>query len=74
MRGKEMILDIFFADIGITPAYAGKSRSCRHCRTRQADHPCVCGEKILSLLSQSQMLGSPLRMRGKAWEKVEILS
>ena len=65
MRGKEMILDIFFADIGITPAYAGKSRSCRHCRTRQADHPCVCGEKILSLLSQSQMLGSPLRMRGK---------
>ena len=51
---------------GITPAYAGKSKTsaagCPGCR----DHPRVCGEKALSTFSSRKNSGSPPRMRGKA--------
>ena len=45
MRGKVMWKRGFELEEGITPAYAGKSKSgdLRRCRTR--DHPRVCGEK-----------------------------
>ncbi len=50
---------------GITPAYAGKSKTsaagCPGCR----DHPRVCGEKPPSCPEMSTNEGSPPRMRGK---------
>ena len=33
------------AYLGITPAYAGKSRSSHICRHESQDHPRLCGEK-----------------------------
>ena len=50
----------------ITPAYAGKSILPRQCPRPAQDHPCVCGEKLLSSQDEEMNLGSPLRMRGKA--------
>ena len=57
---------------GITPACAGKSffMALRH-RTGR-DHPRVCGEKDMSSLKASSMIGSPPRVRGKAsWTQVQ---
>ena len=52
--------------VGITPAWAGKSRWwCRPCRVPW-DHPRVGGEKLLFQLGVLYPLGSPPRWRGKA--------
>ena len=52
-------------DIGITPAYAGKSAGLSWRQRKARDHPCVCGEKFCFILSHRMRTGSPLRMRGK---------
>ena len=52
--------------LGITPAYAGKSR----CRSRPGntgwDHPRVCGEKRPTSSPETMSIGSPPHVRGKA--------
>ena len=50
---------------GITPAYAGKSRSGQTTPQHQRDHPRVCGEKRHRSSSVSVAPGSPPRVRGK---------
>ena len=50
---------------GITPACAGKSVSCRPCRTSHQDHPRVCGEKLINSPPLKFAVGSPPRVRGK---------
>ena len=51
--------------LGITPAYAGKSTSCRAALRRCKDHPRVCGEKSGVTFAVRTISGSPPRMRGK---------
>ena len=53
---------------GITPACAGKRRSCSQTLRRSWDHPRVCGEKKESLGHEPSEKGSPPRVRGKAKE------
>ena len=51
----------------ITPACAGK-RLVNRCKCgRYRDHPRVCGEKIASIVFPIHCLGSPPRVRGKAY-------
>ena len=66
MRGKGVILLLRQKSYRITPAYAGK-RGVLHGRViLERDHPCVCGEKLVTALGGIAREGSPLRMRGKA--------
>ena len=45
MRGKGRLLAARLDNLGITPAYAGKSPGSFSCRSGPRDHPRVCGEK-----------------------------
>ena len=60
----------------ITPAYAGKRHHPEPGQSSSEDHPRVCGEKCWILSSNTPLMGSPPRMRGKAFGlvlyKVEI--
>ena len=67
MRGKACIMQIISALIGITPAYAGKSRKVFQIDCRTGDHPRACGEKTAFTSESELSAGSPPRMRGKAW-------
>ena len=67
MRGKDAIAGQAFEDIGITPAYAGKSAASVCPVTFTRDHPRVCGEKRPEPGTGRQQEGSPPRMRGKVW-------
>ena len=67
MRGKECLTDEVEVVQRITPAYAGKSSRNETCWHRPWDHPCVCGEKVISMSTMNCGWGSPPRMRGKAW-------
>ena len=65
MRGKAIDIGPIHGELGITPAYAGKS-----CRPEAAvpdlrDHPRVCGEKKFACRRSRFFPGSPPRMRGK---------
>ena len=65
MRGKEvqgLLQDLVG---GITPAYAGKSRTLSGLRFWKRDHPRVCGEKGFVLYFKLFPQGSPPRVRGK---------
>ena len=65
MRGK-VFLPIFGAIfLGITPAYAGKSKSSYSNLKRSRDHPRLCGEKANHCAFRLQFAGSPPPMRGK---------
>ena len=65
MRGKAGQIQSQTPELGITPAYAGKSlRLCILSRLLQ-DHPRVCGEKKNVRLTKNSLAGSPPRMRGK---------
>ena len=57
----------------ITPACAGKSRI--HCQPYgySGDHPRVCGEKALSIVTLAAKSGSPPRVRGKALKVFALL-
>ena len=66
MRGKALAPAPTIDIIGITPAYAGKSRILSSFPTRFWDHPRVCGEKFTTLHGENDFWGSPPRMRGKA--------
>ena len=65
MRGKGDELERIAGEMGITPAYAGKSFQKAYIMALFGDHPCVCGEKLFFDIRNSHMIGSPLRMRGK---------
>ncbi len=65
MRGKDHGGGAVGGRGGITPAYAGKSPPADTSSRSPWDHPRVCGEKCLSLLSGVSGGGSPPRMRGK---------
>ena len=54
-----------FANMGITPACAGKSRKGRWRLLPPKDHPRVCGEKPDVFSFSVQLVGSPPRVRGK---------
>ena len=66
MRGKGSRSPYSYFRYGITPAYAGKSKSTGDVTIFQWDHPRLCGEKFLRLVQPFQLLGSPPPMRGKA--------
>ena len=66
MRGKGVSIAAIGQDAGITPAYAGKSRSTTSRTPCGRDHPRVCGEKHPVPSSMVLATGSPPRMRGKA--------
>ena len=66
MRGKDDLQKLFAVFFGITPAYAGKSRSGIYLASVLQDHPRLCGEKVLEVLRHMPLPGSPPPMRGKA--------
>ena len=65
MRGKVVLSSENPLCRGITPAYAGKSSHRPMHSTLPRDHPRVCGEKAVAVVSSSFTLGSPPRVRGK---------
>ena len=65
MRGKVGDVGVALAVVGITPAYAGKSRSQPRTAPRHRDHPRVCGEKMSRPPAKTRTPGLPPRMRGK---------
>ena len=73
VRGKGRVRSCRALLLRITPAYAGKSRGCPAACILRRDHPRVCGEKALLCLSLQQILGSPPRMRGKAFPSIKTI-
>ena len=74
MRGKAPSVVWTECKVGITPAYAGKRRIFQRKKHFAGDHPRVCGEKCVVLLVLCCGLGSPPRMRGKAFPSTRILT
>ena len=68
MRGKECSTHCVFLLDRITPAYAGKRRSCVQYLEQHWDHPRLCGEKMSRRKNALRGIGSPPPMRGKAEE------
>ena len=66
MRGKGTKMKKPMKRLGITPAYAGKSRRLDNMQDYGGDHPRICGEKSAERLQRRQYTGSPPHMRGKA--------
>ena len=67
MRGKEKDLFEILSYCGITPACAGKSAYRLKIAITSQDHPRVCGEKPFSASLRLVPVGSPPRVRGKAY-------
>ena len=67
VRGKVYSLTITVPHSRITPACAGKSRSQSATLPAALDHPRVCGEKEKADIRYFPPLGSPPRVRGKAF-------
>ena len=65
MRGKALSSMIHAIWSRITPAYAGKRRGTLKRLAYGQDHPRICGEKSLPLMSRQCLPGSPPHMRGK---------
>ena len=72
MRGKVRIYPQGVHSHRITPAYAGKSKLVCKSHKSYWDHPRVCGEKMGGFPTAHPVLGSPPRMRGKAYRAVEV--
>ena len=67
MRGKGIEPSAPVLPVGITPAYAGKSLMRSNATGTLEDHPRVCGEKKVMRGAKDKRMGSPPRMRGKAF-------
>ena len=72
-RGKEMIDTTKAVELGITPAWAGKSRPFAAWRPPVRDHPRVGGEKTMASLFDGIGGGSPPRGRGKVLQNHHFL-
>ena len=70
MRGKEIGAAPPLSGIGITPAYAGKSRLDDLIHIDCEDHPRICGEKCRLLWEHFENMGSPPHMRGKGLSQI----
>ena len=64
-RGKDERPRGLYTPIGITPAYAGKSKSTCSGGVTSEDHPRIRGEKIADVDWQDAAQGSPPHTRGK---------
>ena len=73
MRGKGQAGRKVVVELGITPAYAGKSTPDRLFLYHLGDHPRVCGEKPGGRLRELVYPGSPPRVRGKAHDGRQVL-
>ena len=67
MRGKAGLVQIVGRLRRITPACAGKSTCMAQSLKPREHHPRVCGEKQKSGIFPFRLVGSPPRMRGKAF-------
>ena len=67
VRGKAFGFPRLIPGLGITPAYAGKSRARKAAAAVRRDHPRVCGEKLDELAAAQIHTGSPPRVQGKGW-------
>ena len=67
MRGKAFTPGDSNCRVRITPACAGKSVAVGHWAPLARDHPRVCGEKPCVARALSAAVGSPPRVRGKAF-------
>ena len=65
MRGKGPPVADVWKRSGITPAYAGKSKSGEMTVSHSGDHPRLCGEKFVKRFLLIKNIGSPPPMRGK---------
>ena len=65
MRGKGDGGMTIHGELGITPAYAGKSLRSTVFWRMEWDHPRLCGEKSNHRAPRSPLEGSPPPMRGK---------
>ena len=65
MRGKAVCTTSHRQNVGITPAYAGKSFAKTIRVPQSRDHPRLCGEKETIKVGQVTGTGSPPPMRGK---------
>ena len=72
MRGKEERVLIYRLAVGITPACAGKSVTGKGVDFDGKDHPRVCGEKVGQSGDVLEAVGSPPRVRGKAFFMLAI--
>ena len=72
MRGKVKLKIYEGKNVGITPAYAGKSRYRLYFKLSRWDHPRLCGEKCIGKSWIFCRLGSPPPMRGKAHDYMTI--
>ena len=72
MRGKGRTTRPAPARARITPACAGKRKSCAAQKTSAWDHPRMCGEKFAAMFESMFIMGSPPRMRGKAMPPANI--
>ena len=68
MRGKVSAKSAPHLDVGITPAYAGKSADTAVQDAAVQDHPRLCGEKQIPASPRRSMTGSPPPMRGKGFD------
>lgn len=66
-RGKDAEFVVTVAGGGITPAWAGKSRTSTGSCHFWEDHPRMGGEKPVVMHSLTTKAGSPPRGRGKGW-------
>ena len=66
MRGKVTLQDVPCDSVGITPAYAGKSKRRALPALSPGDHPRMCGEKDYTVYRTPDTPGSPPHVRGKA--------
>ena len=70
MRGKALPVLLDSPQPWITPAHAGKRKSCEAAKINAWDHPRTCGEKLIGRARHVFLPGSPPHMRGKeshAW-------
>ena len=68
-RGKVGFLPAQSLDIGITPAWAGKSHAVHSPSHGAGDHPRVGGEKWMTPKGEISYIGSPPRGRGKGLQR-----
>ena len=70
MRGKDSHAEGAKKVRRITPAHAGKSKTVYKHLPAPEDHPRACGEKPAGTPPAGPLLGSPPRMRGKAYKTI----